>query len=103
MTDPKPLPDSILRDLHLAEFAAGFVSPETKAFLEKLEPLLPSLSQDGQALWADLVRLWPAVAPVFAVLGAHIKLGATVDDAVSKVSDGVAGLVPAFDQQDGAR
>lgn len=100
MTTPaSSLPDNILRDLHIAQFAAGFVSPETKVFLEKLEPLLPNLMQDGKALMDDLVRLWPAVAPVFAALAAHVKIGTPIEGAVIIVSQQTKELAVIPDRQ----
>lgn len=109
MTDPMPLPDNVLRNLHLAEFAAGFVSPETKAFLLKAEPLLPSLQQHGIALdqaalaiWGDLKALWPALEPAVAALIGKVNAGVPAAAAVADVrADAIT--AHGFDQQDGAR
>lgn len=106
MTVP-PLPDNFLRGMHLAEFVAGIASPPTKAMLEKIEPLLPDLQQDGQAIIADLMKLWtivaPAVTPVLAALAHHVQQGATVTEAAAKVQQRTVQLLPPPDQQEGGR
>ena len=88
---------------------SGFVSPDTKAFLLRAEPLLPSIRQHGQnleaaglAIWGDLKALWPAIEPAVAALIAKISSGVPKPDAVADVrSDAIA--AHGYDQQDGGR
>ncbi len=89
---PPPLSDSVLSKLHLAEFAAGFFSPETKELLLKAEPLLPSLKQHGLeleaavlAVWGDVVKIAPAFEPALRALIAKVGAGAPTVQAVAAV------------------
>lgn len=90
---PPPLSDSFLSKLHLAEFAAGFFSPEIKADLLKLEPLLPSLRRHGIALeeaavavWGDIrTVLWPMIEPNVRAYLAKINAGTPQAEAVAAV------------------
>ncbi len=100
---PPPLSDSFLSKLHLAEFAAGWFSPETKELLLKAEPLLPSLKQHGLeletaalALWGDIIKIAPAFEPSLRALIAKVNAGTPTVEAVAIVR---ADAIEAHDRQ----